>query len=64
MTQDTDSDVPGWEPTKRYKWSPHKLDCLKNVMGDDLSMVSRSEVRKSLVELQGTNDLDRPLARL
>ena len=64
MTQDTDSEVPGWEPTKRYKWSPYQLDCLKTIMGDDLSMVYLSEVRKSLSELQGTNDVAQAISTL
>ena len=29
MTKDADSEVPGWEPTKRYKWSPSQSDYLR-----------------------------------
>ena len=64
MAQDTDSEVPGWEPTKRYKWSPYQLNCLKTIMGDDLSRVYQSEVRKSLAELQGTNDVAQAISTL
>ena len=64
MTKDTDSEVTGWEPTKRYKWSPPQLDYLKTIMGDKLSMSYLSEVRKSLAGLQETNDVAQAVSAL
>ena len=64
MTKDTDSEVSGWEPTKRYKWSPSQLDYLKTIMEDKLSMAYLSEVRKSLAGLQETNDVAQAVSAL